>query len=188
MLPFVMAFHKLLNFMLLFTQRQRSQSALFVLVPVSFNHLAGRLPGRWQKERPEKWLFMACWHSRCNSTSWPCVPWNRIELCSLIACTFRCLIKYLFLSKKQRSRETEVKQMIKLPSKWSRWRRRNGTKRRGETEGKSKHTTACLKKLRCYTIVYHNKTKQPLLHQPRGVSEREKRDSDWIFLYSHKIK
>ena len=28
---------------------------------------------------------------------------------------------------------------------------------------------ACLKKLRCYTIVYHNKPKQPLLHQTGSV-------------------
>lgn len=35
-----------------------------------------------------------------------------------------------------------------------------------ETEARRRRKkSACLKKLRCYTIVFHNKPKQPLLHQ-----------------------
>lgn len=147
---------------------------------LSFEHLVGWLP---PSRKIAGRLFWAQRDDNCTTFTFggdPVLFWNvcfRSQKCLRSLCTHISLsIKYLF------PLETSDKNQTK-PSQWLNYqamieggdnkeeqkyeKRDRGEQRRGKK-------SACLKKLRCYTIVFHNKPKQPLLHQPDCVMRMKK--------------
>lgn len=115
--------------------------------------------------------------------------WAARKSCIFFACTLRSTLSNIYLTKQVKQKRASNVKWLNYQQQWLRWMKKcRWWKKHQTTERQEEAKKRCLKKLRCYTIVYHNKPKQPLLHQAAlGTKEQgsKARQRLNILIYIH---